>query len=90
MACGTPVIVSENTGAREAVTEGETGWVVPTDDVDALAEQMKWCVQHPDQVETMRSSVRDDAEDYSWERYHNRAVSAYRSLVLAGQQEAQS
>ncbi|RMG37979.1 MAG: glycosyltransferase [Methanobacteriota archaeon] len=37
MACGTPVIVSENTGSQEAVKEG-AGFVIPPGDVGALAK----------------------------------------------------
>jgi len=80
MACGTPAIVSEQTGAREAITDGESGWVLPADDAVTLASQMKWCVEHTEQVETMRSHARRDAEAYSWSAYHERVVEAYRTL----------
>src|SRR5207253_879376 len=35
MACGTPVIVSENTGSKDAVQKGG-GFVIPIDNVEAL------------------------------------------------------
>jgi glycosyltransferase involved in cell wall biosynthesis len=38
LACGVPVIVTEDTGMKEHVREGENGHVVPTGDVAALAE----------------------------------------------------
>jgi glycosyltransferase involved in cell wall biosynthesis len=82
MACGTPAIVSEQTGAREAVTEGQSGWIVPADDVETLASQMKWCVEHADQLSVMRSNARRDAEAYAWPAYHERVVEAYRSLFV--------
>jgi glycosyltransferase involved in cell wall biosynthesis len=37
LACGLPVIVSEDTGAKELVVGGENGEVIPTDNVEALA-----------------------------------------------------
>ncbi len=37
-AMGRPVIVSNHGGARETVVEGETGWLTPPGDPDALAE----------------------------------------------------
>jgi glycosyltransferase involved in cell wall biosynthesis len=36
LACGVPVIVSEDTGMKEFVVDGETGFVVPTGDLGAL------------------------------------------------------
>lgn len=37
LACGVPVVVSENTGSKELIQEGRNGLVVPTGDADALA-----------------------------------------------------
>ncbi len=38
LACGVPVIVSEDTGMKEVLDRGRNGLVVPTGDVGALAE----------------------------------------------------
>jgi glycosyltransferase involved in cell wall biosynthesis len=38
LACGLPVIVSEDTGMKELVDPGRTGLVLPTGDLDALSE----------------------------------------------------
>ncbi|GIV61827.1 MAG: hypothetical protein KatS3mg044_0693 [Rhodothermaceae bacterium] len=40
LACGTPVVVTEDTGMKELVREGENGYIVPTGDVDALYERL--------------------------------------------------
>jgi len=80
MACGTPALVSEQTGAKEAVTEDKSGWVIPADDPVSLAEKMKWCIQHADAVRSMRVNARKDAESYGWPAYYERVVKAYTSL----------
>lgn len=41
MACGVPVIVTDNTGAADLVTDGESGYVVPGGDVGALADRLR-------------------------------------------------
>jgi glycosyltransferase involved in cell wall biosynthesis len=41
MACGLPVIVSEDTGMKEYVTEGINGYVVPTGDAEAILERLQ-------------------------------------------------
>lgn len=38
LACGVPVVVSEDTGAKELITPGRNGEIVPTDDVSAVAD----------------------------------------------------
>lgn len=41
LACGVPVIVTEDTGMKEYVREGENGFVVPTGSAEALHERME-------------------------------------------------
>ena len=41
LACGLPVIVTEDTGARELVAEGVNGWVVPTGSVEAIHARLE-------------------------------------------------
>ena len=40
-AMGRPVIASDHGGARETVIAGETGWLVPPGDADALAQALR-------------------------------------------------
>jgi glycosyltransferase involved in cell wall biosynthesis len=81
MATGLPTLLSEHVGAKEAVAEGETGWVVPAEDVDALANRMQWCVEHPRQVRAMRDACINTAQNYSWEAYHERVIDVIVSIV---------
>lgn len=81
LATGLPVLVSEHVGAKEVIDEGETGWVVPADDVDALANQMRWCIEHPEQVHAMRAACVDTAQDYSWTAYRERVTEVLASVV---------
>ena len=37
MACGLPVITTDQCGAAELIRRGESGWILPAGDVDALA-----------------------------------------------------
>lgn len=81
MATGLPVLLSEHVGAKEAVTEGETGWIVPAEDVDALAHQMRWCIEHPKQVQAMQDVCVDTAQNYSWQAYRERVTDVIASIV---------
>jgi glycosyltransferase involved in cell wall biosynthesis len=46
LACGVPVIVTEDTGMKEHVQEGVNGWVVPTGDADAILERLEHLRRH--------------------------------------------
>ena len=81
LATGLPVLVSEHVGAREVVEKGSTGWVVSAEDVDALADRMRWCIEHPDEVRAMRDAAIESARDYSWTAYRNRVVEVIEEVV---------
>jgi glycosyltransferase involved in cell wall biosynthesis len=74
MACGLPVITSDCVGAKEMISPGVNGQVVPAGDVDALADAMRWYVERPDQLAAMAKSARKTAELYGWQRYREHVV----------------
>jgi glycosyltransferase involved in cell wall biosynthesis len=47
LACGVPVIVTDDTGMKEHVREGINGYVVPTGDVDALVQRLEHIARNP-------------------------------------------
>jgi glycosyltransferase involved in cell wall biosynthesis len=81
LAAGVPVLISEMVGAKDLVTEGETGWIVPVDDVQALAERMLWCAGHPSEVRAMSPACRRAAEAATWPAYHRRLAELLRGLM---------
>jgi glycosyltransferase involved in cell wall biosynthesis len=66
LACGTPVLCTENTGAADLVVNGENGWTIPAGDPDALESQLVWILSHRDEVRAMRKAARASAEHYTW------------------------
>lgn len=59
---GKPVITTDVSGAREQFVHGETGWIVPVDEV-AIADQMEWCINHPDECRQVCDNLKDIALD---------------------------
>ncbi|MEZ5899135.1 MAG: glycosyltransferase family 4 protein [Hyphomicrobiaceae bacterium] len=76
MACGLPVIVSENVGAKDVVTEGVNGWIIPANDAQALANRMAWCIANPQAVRSMQTAARAAAEARSWSAYRQEVAIA--------------
>jgi glycosyltransferase involved in cell wall biosynthesis len=56
-AAGVPVVATPVGGIRETVREGETGWLVPPHDVDALAERISWCLDHREEARTVAAEA---------------------------------
>jgi len=65
-ACGTPTVASDSPGLRETVRDGETGYVVPHGDVEALANALLR-VTEPQNRDRLGRAARSMAEEYSWE-----------------------
>jgi glycosyltransferase involved in cell wall biosynthesis len=67
MACGLPVIAADAHGPATIVRDGETGWLVPPDDVEALAGALVEAVN--DGAERRRrgeAAYRDSRSSYAW------------------------
>ncbi len=47
LACGVPVIVTEDTGMKEHVKAGVNGYIVPTGNWEAILERLITCRTHP-------------------------------------------
>jgi glycosyltransferase involved in cell wall biosynthesis len=47
LACGVPVIVTEDTGMKEYVEEGVNGFIVPTGNWKAIHERLEYVARHP-------------------------------------------
>ena len=70
--CGLPLIVSENSGVNDAITEGKEGFVIPIQSTSAFIEKMSWFIKNPDKIETMGRAAREMALQYTWDNYYAR------------------
>jgi len=64
MACGCPVLVTENVGAADIVQVGETGFIVPPRSIEALASAILHVYERPD----LRAHMRQQCTAY-YEHY---------------------
>ncbi|MEO5567213.1 MAG: glycosyltransferase family 4 protein [Gemmatimonadaceae bacterium] len=67
-ACATPVIASNSPGIRESVRDGETGYLVPHGDVDAMAGAMTRLAESAELVTTLGAQARTFSTGFTWER----------------------
>jgi glycosyltransferase involved in cell wall biosynthesis len=80
-ACGTPSLASDSPGLRDSVRPGETGYLVPHGDSDALAGRMLELAANPALVEQLGVAGRRFAESHSWELAADRTESHLRDLI---------
>jgi len=82
MACGLPAIAAAAYGPREIVEDGQTGWLVPPDDEDALAAALTAAVNDPTELQRRGNAAYAAVRArYSWPTLGARLVSAYEDLL---------
>lgn len=79
-ACGLPLIVTENTGVIDELTDGVEGFVIPIQDIDAITDKVLWFVEHPDMISTMGEQARAFALKFTWDNYYHRIADIFRSM----------
>jgi glycosyltransferase involved in cell wall biosynthesis len=82
MSSGLPVVATEIAGNEELVVEGKTGFLVPSEDVDALRDALRKALTDSTLRERMGAASRLRVEkEYSWENVA-RQYSEYLEKIL--------
>lgn len=83
-ACGTPVVASNSPGIRESVRDGETGFLVPHGDLNALAGAMRRLAERPSEVQVLGAQAREFALGFTWERAARETAAHLTNFVRSG------
>ena len=82
MASGLPVVATEVSGARDCITEGINGFLVPPRHEDEMADRIMWAHQNRDTLACMGMSARAEVEKmFTLRHYEGRMIEYYRSLA---------
>jgi D-inositol-3-phosphate glycosyltransferase len=80
MACGTPVIASRVGGLQLTVEDGESGFLVPAGDPDALAEKLRLILVDSELRERLGANARRKAQAYTWQIVADHILKVYEGL----------
>lgn len=72
MACARPIITTDANGCRDTVKDGETGFLVPVENAEAVAKAMCRFIEHPELIRKMGEASRA----YCAEKFDVRKVNA--------------
>jgi len=82
MASGTPVISSENTGAKDVIADGADGFVFPIRDVESLKEKLIWGAENRETLAEMGLAARKKIlSHYTVTAYGERAVNTFKNFL---------
>ena len=81
MAAGLPVVATDIAGIPEQVEHGESGYLIPPDDADALADRLTELLADPELRERFGRCGAERATQFSAETMVNATIDLYESLL---------
>ncbi len=82
---GLPVLAARLEGIQDAVIEGESGYLLPPQDAEAWAEQLRRCLIAPQSLDALRARApRAVAERFSWNTMALRYLDVFQEAVREG------
>jgi D-inositol-3-phosphate glycosyltransferase len=81
MACGTPVVASQVGGLAFLVQDGITGFTVPVDDPQALADRLTTLINDPALRHKLGRQATAMAQEYAWEEIASRINRLYEDVL---------
>lgn len=87
MASGLPVIVSENTGAKDCITDGDNGYIVPIRDAESLRMKLEYFCANSEVRSEMGNQAREriTSSKYAEDNYGECAFHQYQSISDSSQ-----
>jgi D-inositol-3-phosphate glycosyltransferase len=82
MACGTPIVASNVGGLSQIVGDKKTGFLVPAEDPDIMAERIKWVLAHPDIRNKFGKEAVKWAGRFEWSLVTDKVIHLYSQMVL--------
>ncbi len=81
MACGTPVVASRAGGLAFSIDDGKTGFLVPSNDADALAARLRLVLTDRCLHDRLGQNAVAAAARFSWPTITSRTVHIYDQLI---------
>jgi D-inositol-3-phosphate glycosyltransferase len=81
MACGTPVIASRMGGLAHLIQDGQTGFTIPMQDPNALAEKLRLVFVDTELRARLSAQAVDYAQGFRWESITQQIHQVYQEMI---------
>ncbi|MCU0547964.1 MAG: glycosyltransferase [Leptolyngbya sp. Prado105] len=82
MACGTPVIGANVGGVKFTVKSGETGFLIPPNQPEAIADRLVHLFEHPHLISLMgRQGIRRSQDHFTWQKVTSAVAALYEEVL---------
>ena len=82
-ALGRPVIASDHGGAQETILEGETGWMFPPNDIDALVKKLTKALSlsEEERLSLSKKAIAHVSNNFSRESMCEKTLNVYLEIL---------
>lgn len=80
LACGLPVVCTENSGTNDLIEIGKNGFIIPIQDVDAIIDRANWFLNNREMIPKMGKRGYDIARKYTWGKYNETVANSVREI----------
>ena len=81
LSSGLPIIITPNTGGSDLIEEGKTGFLIPPNNSNAIADKIEWLLTHRESIQSMKEAAWDKAESTSWLQYRTKFIHLIRKKL---------
>lgn len=82
MACACPIVASNHTGAKDLITDGVEGFIVPVRDVSGLTDKLQKLADEPRLREDMGNQALQKVKNLGgWADYGHKAMAIYSEVI---------
>lgn len=82
MACGCPLICTENSGVSDLVTEMKNGFVIPAQEVEGIINRVDWFLNNREILPEMGENAYNTAKEYTWDEYNKKVSKAIKAICV--------
>jgi glycosyltransferase involved in cell wall biosynthesis len=76
-----PIVAFHSPGVRDQVSEGESGYLVPPGDIDAMSDRIAYLLKNPERAQLMGEKSRLLAERYSLQHFISSHEQYYQQIL---------
>ena len=81
MACGLPIIVTDQVGASEHIISGENGFIVPANSAEKLSEKIRYFFENRDQQDAFGKKSYSISQALSWSSITQKFMDSVRAEI---------
>lgn len=81
LACGIPIIIGQKHGVVDVIEQGKTGWVMPTETPNGLADLIISLYEQREALKSHNEAIKTSITHLSWDTISKQMADVYKSVL---------